>query len=448
MSVYSRVIWSEGLFLRPQHFQQQDRYFERYVETRCEAWSRYSWGFTELEIERDLLGIGKLGLRRLAGVFPDGTPFRMPEDAPLPAPLDVGARGARSERSASPCRCAARASSMSTATARCRRAGAPRASLSSRRAMRRRNGGNTAMLEVAALRTRLLLDSDVREAYACIPLAHVVECRADSRSCSDDRFIPTVLHARAATRLATFMTELLGLLHQRGEALGGRVSATGRGARRRTRRLPDAAERSTATSRCSRIMPTPVRLHPGGALSARASPRPASWRRSPRPSKRPPKFPGYRTSACANRSSRSWPRCASRSASCSSRPRSPIPLEPKKYGITWRSSRIARCISSAVFVLAARADMPGRRTAAAVPRAAEGRPGREDPRPGNSPCPACPSVPVPVAPRQIPFHAGFVYFELDQTHELWEQLKTSGGVAMHVAGEFPGLTMEFWAIRG
>jgi len=40
-----------------------------------------------------------------------------------------------------------------------------------------------------------------------------------------------------------------------------------------------------------------------------------------------------------------------------------------------------------------------------------------------------------------------VYFELDQTHELWGQLTSSGGVAMHVAGEFPGLTLEFWAIR-
>ena len=37
MSAYNKVVWSEGLFLQPQHFQQQDRYFERYVETRCQA---------------------------------------------------------------------------------------------------------------------------------------------------------------------------------------------------------------------------------------------------------------------------------------------------------------------------------------------------------------------------------------------------------------------------
>jgi type VI secretion system protein ImpJ len=53
-----------------------------------------------------------------------------------------------------------------------------------------------------------------------------------------------------------------------------------------------------------------------------------------------------------------------------------------------------------------------------------------------------------VAPRQIPFHAGYVYFELDPASEYWTGLKNSGGFALHVGGDFPGLKMEFWAIRG
>ena len=64
MSDNNRVVWSEGLFLRPQHFQQQERYLEAYIEGRAATLHPYSWGLTELEIERDLLGIGKLGLRR------------------------------------------------------------------------------------------------------------------------------------------------------------------------------------------------------------------------------------------------------------------------------------------------------------------------------------------------------------------------------------------------
>jgi type VI secretion system protein ImpJ len=55
---------------------------------------------------------------------------------------------------------------------------------------------------------------------------------------------------------------------------------------------------------------------------------------------------------------------------------------------------------------------------------------------------------LPVAPRQIPYHAGYSYFELERGGELWTQLERSGGLAMHVAGDFPGLELEFWAIRG
>src|SRR5580765_1642466 len=91
MSAHNRVIWSEGLFLQPQHFQQQERYFERYVEARCHALVPHSWGFTAIEFERDLLSIGKVALRRATGVFPDGTPFQLPDDDPLPAPIDIEA---------------------------------------------------------------------------------------------------------------------------------------------------------------------------------------------------------------------------------------------------------------------------------------------------------------------------------------------------------------------
>jgi type VI secretion system protein ImpJ len=53
-----------------------------------------------------------------------------------------------------------------------------------------------------------------------------------------------------------------------------------------------------------------------------------------------------------------------------------------------------------------------------------------------------------VAPRQSPYHAGFTYFELDRSGELWRALKSAGAIALHQSGEFPGLALELWAIRG
>jgi len=89
MSWYTKVAWSEGLFLRPHHLQQNDRYHEHLLESRVRTSTPYPWGFSELEIDRDLTQQSKFALRRAAGIMPDGTPFSIPADSPLPSAIIV-----------------------------------------------------------------------------------------------------------------------------------------------------------------------------------------------------------------------------------------------------------------------------------------------------------------------------------------------------------------------
>ena len=56
---------------------------------RVRDMSPYPWGFSALEIDRDLAQQSKFALRRAAGVMPDGTPFDIPADSPPPDPIDV-----------------------------------------------------------------------------------------------------------------------------------------------------------------------------------------------------------------------------------------------------------------------------------------------------------------------------------------------------------------------
>jgi type VI secretion system protein ImpJ len=126
----------------------------------------------------------------------------------------------------------------------------------------------------------------------------------------------------------------------------------------------------------------------------------------------------------------------------------PIPIEAKKFGISVAAVADRSLYSTAVFVLAARADLPAEEVRRRFPAQLKLGPVERIRDLVNLALPGVPVHSVPVAPRQIPYHAGFVYFELDQSNELWDQLKTSGGVALHVAGEFPGLALELWAIRG
>jgi type VI secretion system protein ImpJ len=443
MSANNRVVWSEGLFLQPQHFQQQDRYVERYVESRCQSLISHSWGFTEIDIERDYLKIGKFGLRRAVGVFPDGTPVRMPDDDPLPEPIEIGAQ-ARDQiiHLAVPLR---RGDSVDVD----RNAGDELARHTLRQWEARdatSSSGNPALLEVSGLRSRFLLASDVTQAYACLPLAHLVECRPDKQVVLDEGFMPTVLHTRASTRLATFVTELLGLLHQRGEALGGRVAATGRGG---------AAEIADflllqAVNRYEPLFAhfaESAAVHPEDLFRVCVSAA-GELATFTTPSKRAPALPGYRH----DRLRESFePVIAALRASLSAvleQRAIPIPIESKKYGISVAAVTDRSLYSTAVFVLAARADVPAEELRRRFPAQLKIGPVEKIRELVNLQLKGVPVHAMPVAPRQIPFHAGFVYFELDQTNELWAQLQSSGGIALHLAGEFPGLALEFWAIRG
>jgi type VI secretion system protein ImpJ len=125
----------------------------------------------------------------------------------------------------------------------------------------------------------------------------------------------------------------------------------------------------------------------------------------------------------------------------------PIPIEAKKFGIHVAAVADRTLYSTAVFVLAARADLAAEELRQRFPAQIKIGPVEKIRDLVNLQLPGVPLHPAPVAPRQIPYHAGFVYFELDQSHELWNQLKSSGGIAFHVGGEFPALAMELWAIR-
>ena len=90
MTGRNRVAWREGMFLRPQHFQAQDRHFESFVSARHDWALPYSWGFSELELDASLAELGQVALRTAKGVMPDGTPFSIPADQPPPPPIAIG----------------------------------------------------------------------------------------------------------------------------------------------------------------------------------------------------------------------------------------------------------------------------------------------------------------------------------------------------------------------
>ena len=89
MSWDSKVLWTEGLFLQPHHFQQADRYVEALVSGLARRAGPYLWGVTDLEIDEEVLKFGQFALRSCSGLTPDGTVFRVPQAEDHPPALIV-----------------------------------------------------------------------------------------------------------------------------------------------------------------------------------------------------------------------------------------------------------------------------------------------------------------------------------------------------------------------
>ena len=89
MSWDTKVMWSEGLFLQPHHFQQADRYAEALVSGVATRTGPYLWGVSDLEIDKEVLKFGKFAVKSCSGLTPDGAVFRVPQAEDHPPALDV-----------------------------------------------------------------------------------------------------------------------------------------------------------------------------------------------------------------------------------------------------------------------------------------------------------------------------------------------------------------------
>ena len=117
-----------------------------------------------------------------------------------------------------------------------------------------------------------------------------------------------------------------------------------------------------------------------------------------------------------------------------------IPLEPRKYGISVGVIADRKLIGNAGFVLAVNADIPAEDVRRHFAGQAKIGPVEEIRQLVNSALPGITLRPLPVAPRQIPYHSrASSISNWPATSPYWGKMTTSGGIAVHVSGQYPGL---------
>src|SRR5437879_6310146 len=92
MKLLSRVVWAEGMYLAPHHFQAQNRYFEESVHFATSSLWKDAYGLAACQLDADALRNGTVSLLHARGMFQDGLPFDIPECDPRPDPYNIVAK--------------------------------------------------------------------------------------------------------------------------------------------------------------------------------------------------------------------------------------------------------------------------------------------------------------------------------------------------------------------
>ena len=443
MTAEARVAWREGLFLRQQHLQQQDRHIDRMIGARVEAGQSFVWGLTELKINAGLAALGTFAVERLVGVMPDGTPFAIPDTLPPPPSIELPADardvvvhltlpayqpGAVEFRmTAEPGAEAARflVDEIEVADAfaeeRTREA-----------------------VEIARPNLRFGVTREQTYGRVMLGLARVREVTT-AGVVFDDRYIPPALAIRANTRLTGWLADIVGRMGQRIDELALRaVQNTDGGSESfATFLLLQALNRYQQRLQHLRALPVvhPERLYEmllgvAGDLATLT-----------REDRRPPALPSYDHVRLQTIFEPVVETIQTALSAVYDRAAIQLPLQHAGPGAYTSRITDPGLYQNGYFYLAVSARMPLEDLRARFPSVAKIGTVQNMRQIVDSALSGVPLQHIPTPPPQIRALPGFVYFELDRSVAEWAEFASAPALGLHVAGEWPELRLELWSVK-
>ncbi|MDU8924530.1 type VI secretion system baseplate subunit TssK [Pasteurellaceae bacterium LIM206] len=444
----NRVIWKEGLLVQPQHFQQQQRHIDYIIQNQLLALNNnYNFGLLSLELDREMLNLGRIALLSARGVFPDGSYFDLPGQDLLPIPLEIkhlNDANAYDIYLALPNTTTVFSEIQSDYS---EQTGSVRykESLQDVRDIHTPNG-NSAGLFLAQLSPRLIQGYEDRSAYTCLHIVRIKDKLSDGRIELDDKFIPTNMDIAASSELRAFVGELASTLEQRAETLSSRIGSPSQ------QGIADVAEflmlqllnREHPFYKHLNIHP---HIHPEFfyRLLVRLCGELMTFTDASRLPKEFLRYDHFAMTECFQRlfkqlrvalSTVLTPKAVS------------IQLESLPYGMKSAVINDQDLLYKADFILAVAARVPEELLRKQFVQQTKITTPDKIRQLVSVQLPGIELRPLTTAPRQLPYHAGYTYFYLDTHSDEWREVQKSHSIAFHVSGEFPELDMQLWAIRG
>ncbi len=443
MSRFSKVVWSEGLFLQPQHFQQQERYFENLILQQPNPSGLTTWGILECTWDPYLLALGKFGLTLCRGVLPDGTVFDAPALNKLPQPIDIP----------SDCVDAIVYLSLPLALPGSTEIGLAEIEQNSYRYQAESleikdtvsNGGNFTQMQVGQCALELRLSSDSLGGYSCLGVAKIKEVLLDKSLQLDDRFISPCLNIYAVPRLQQFVKELLNLLRHRAEVLALQSFDTIYG---EAPEIMDILLLNTLNQLEAHLYglvgrkivhPEKFYLYLCNALGSLVI--------FNEKQRHLDKLPFYQHQDLESSFDplmtelrRALSRVIQHKAVC-------FNLETNGYGMWLATLDDKNLVQTAQFVLAISAEVPIETLSQQILPNIKVASATRIQELITHVMPGISLQRLAMVPREIPVKADYLYYSLNKGEALWHDLMIDNAISVYIGKEIPGLTMKLWAIR-
>ncbi|PHM45504.1 hypothetical protein Xmau_01156 [Xenorhabdus mauleonii] len=442
MSKSEKVIWTEGMFLRPHHFQQSESYLEAYIRNWGQAQIPYYWGFLTLELDQKLLNQSKIKLSSASGIFPDGTPFSFDAaNAPMPLQLDENQTNIDVVLALPTFRQGKEEVIFSERNDSLARYVSFEVEVNDFNAM---SVGNAA-IQFGKMRLRLMLKSDLTPEWTALSILHVVNKTSDKKLHLEPLFIPPLLNCRASPQVVSFINDIQGLLEQRRQQISQRLLQLGS---RNDSEIMDFLLLSLLNRYSGQVSHAQnlSLLHPERLFSdwLQFATELATFSQDRVPEDNLPVYDHDNLTQCFNQLMLQLRQGLS---IILEEQAIQLPLTGYSHGLNVATLPDANMIHTFSFILAVHADIANDVLMTSFPAQMKISPVDRIRELVQLQLPGISLRAMPSVPRQIPWHSGYVYFELEKEGELWKQMEKSGGFALHLAGEFPGLSIEFWAVR-
>ncbi len=441
MTWNSKVAWTEGLFLRPQHFQQQDRYHENALVARVGRITPYPWGVTALEIDHDLAQQGKFAVRRCAGIMPDGMPFDVPDHAPLPEPLELNEKLSNTVVGLS----------IPAIAKNSREVDFPDADSASRYW----RGPGTVIDSAAATRGEEDIDiahprlsyevlDGSKSGFTQIGLARVVEIQ-DKTVVFDERYLPPAISTHAHPGFNGILDRVIGWIETKLEELSRYAAdpTSGGGLQYADYFILQVLNREIPALRHLRGSQYvhPERLYErllgvAGELATFATAQ-----------RMANKYDAYNHDDLTGTFMPVLRDLQSALSARMERRAVRLELVEKAQNAYVSPIRDRALFQHATFVIEVAATKSLTEIQQQFPHLFKLGPSTKMQEIVHAHLPGVPLVHLPTPPRQIRALTDHVYFRLDKQTPLWSEFSQAPAVGMHFSGDWPDLKMEFWAVR-